>query len=186
LWVNDNIKPKTQKEWNIFYDLKTERICYGLYDHDNNLLGVKGRTETNDVEDKYIYLYPCIKSNILCGIHKTLPHILAEKKCLVFESFKSVMLAWQYGYKFTVSLEGSSPSEWQYRKLLELDSEIIIALDKGVENKKLREIRDRLKGKTKLSFIFDNKRLLKGEKSSPIDEGISKFKYLYDNRFKIN
>lgn len=185
LWVNDNIKPKIQEEWGVFYDIRSDRICYGLYDESNNLLGIKGRAVSSDAEDKYLFLYSCNKSNILCGIHKTLPHILAEKKCLVFESFKSVMLAWQYGYKFAVSLEGSSPSEWQYRKLLELDSEIIIALDKGVENKKLKEIRDRLKGKTKLSFIFDNKGLLKGEKSSPIDEGEDNFKILYDNRYKI-
>jgi len=185
LWVNDNIKPETQKEWEICYDLRSERICYGLYDESNNLLGVKGRAVSSDAEDKYIFLYSCNKSNILCGIHKTLPHILTEKKCLVFESFKSVMLAWQYGYKFAVSLEGSSPSEWQYRKLLELDSEIIIALDRGIENKKLREIRDRLKGKTKLSFMFDDKGLLEGEKSSPIDEGEEKFKILYESRYRV-
>jgi hypothetical protein len=132
---------------------------------------------------------------VLTGLNKTLPYILSEKKCLVFESFKSLLLSWQWGYRFAVSLEGSSVSDWQREKLITMGSEIIFAFDKDVNNLKVKNkdgseikyltvIKNMFKGKTDLSFIYDKGNLL-SKKMSPVDKGVNTFKYLYDNRIKI-
>jgi DNA primase len=196
LWVQDGIKPKTQNEWGIAYDLKSDRIIYGIYDENNNLVGVKGRSVESDIDDdKYIYLYPCYKNLILTGLNKTLPYILSEKKCLVFESFKSLLLSWQWGYRFAVSLEGSSVSDWQREKLITMGLEIIFAFDKDVNNlmvknkdgseiKYLTKIKEIFRGKTELSFMYDKNDLL-DEKMSPTDRGLEVFKEMYDKRLKI-
>ena len=190
-WLNDGILYSTQKEWNIMYDIRSNRIIYPLFGENNELCGIKGRAVDDEVEPKYLYLFPCEKSNILTGLNKTLPNILLEKKCIVFESIKSCMLAWQYGYKFSVSLEGSDISDWQLQKLLRFESEIIISLDKNIEKGKenkdfYNKIIKKIKPYSKLSLIYDKENLLVGEKSSAVDEGVEKFKLLYEGRYKIN
>lgn len=183
-WINESINHKTQLEWDVFYHLASDRICYGIYDENNNLLSVKGRSVDDEVEPKYLYLYPINKNNVLTGLNKTLPYILEEKKCLVFESFKSVMLSWQYGYKFSVSLEGSNISDWQYEKLIKLGVEVIFCYDKGLENDFLRKVKEKFKNKTELSFVFDKWGLL-DDKMSPVDEGKDIWEKLYNKRFKV-
>ena len=190
-WCDDGIMPETQREWGVMFDIKTERICYGIYTEDDQLIGVKGRAVDDEVEPRYLYLYPCVKSEILLGLNKNLSSILEHKKCIVFESFKSVMLASQYGYNYCVSVEGGSISEWQLKKLLLMDVDIILAFDKGIEkteeNKDFyKKIIERISSYSDLSIIFDNDNILDGEKSSVVDEGIEKFKLLYENRYKIN
>lgn len=182
-WYEDGILPKTQKEWGVFYDLKSNRICYAIYDEKNELISIKGRS-FDDEEPKYLYFYQCNKSNILVGLNKTLQYILSNGKCLVFESYKSVLLAWQWGYKFAVSVEGGSISEWQYKELLKMNVEIIIGFDKGINNEILKDIKDRFKGKTNLSFIYDTKDLL-DDKEAPVDKGEIIFSELYKGRFKV-
>lgn len=183
-WVDDNISTNIQIKWGVFYDLRTDRICYPIYSENQQLVGVKGRVVDDKVEPKYLFLYPCNKSSLLVGLHKNLPTILEKEKILVFESFKSVMLADQYGYGYGVSIEGGMVSDWQYNKLLQLGVEVIIALDKGVDRKYLKELMKKFKGKTELSFIYDSWDLL-NDKDAPVDQGKSVFDKLFQKKYRI-
>jgi DNA primase len=182
-WIEDGISAETQREWDIFYDLKSERICYGIYDREGNLVGIKGRT-TKDEEKKYLALVGFEKANFLVGLNKTLPYILQEKKVLVFESYKSVLLAWQYGYKYGISVEGNTISDTQYKELLKLDAEIILALDKDVNKEYIKETVLKIRNKTKLSIISDEWSLIQG-KDAPVDRGKEVFEKLFKKRFII-
>ena len=76
----------------------------------------KMREEDN--EPKYIYMYPCAKSQILYGLYKTQKHIKEKKEVIICEAEKGVMQLWTYGYKNCVSIGGHSLSPYQKEKII--------------------------------------------------------------------
>ena len=76
IFKDDNIGYETQLEFEIMYDLASDRITIPIRDELGTLVGVKGRSIVNDPDvDKYIYLEPCAKTKVLYGLYKTLPYI---------------------------------------------------------------------------------------------------------------
>lgn len=187
-FLNEGINCKTQRIFQVGYDVDSNRIIIPIYNQYKELVSIKGRVEhskEDEVDNKYLALMPYNKSHILYGLHQTLPFIQEEKKILVFESEKSVMLAYQFGYSFSVAIGGKSFSDYQVKKCIELSPEVIIALDKDVDKEYYKKIITLFKPYVKLSIIYDNDNLL-NEKDSPVDKGKDVFKKLYDNRYKIN
>jgi DNA primase len=185
----DGILYHTQKEFEIGYDVFTERIIYPVYNKFGQLCGVKGRYIGEDKyvaeTKKYLYLIPCDKSIELFNLHRALPYIQEQKEVLVFESAKSVMLAHQYGFKNSVSIEGNELSEVQSFLLKELKVKIVFCFDEDMKKshvvKQSRMIKNRL-----LFAILDRDHLLK-EKMSPVDLGKTIWLTLYQNyKYKIN
>lgn len=171
-FLEDNISVTTQKEFEIGFDLSDYRITIPIRDELGNLVGVKGRTVLDHEKlkiPKYVYLYPVAKTKILYGLYKSLPYILQEKKVIVFESEKSVMQSWSYGIKNCVAIGGLDISLTQVLKLEKLGVDIVLAYDKGVST---REIKEQAR-KFLLSNVFalwDKDNMLR-DKDSPSDNG---------------
>jgi DNA primase len=189
-FIKSGIKCKTQRAFEIGFDIESERVIYPIYDNSGKeIVGIKGRYVGNNIhvaeQKKYLYLIPCDKSILLFNLHRARPFIEERKEVLVFESAKSCMLAYQYGYKNAVSLEGNEMSNVQAFLLIQLDVDIVFCFDKDMDEtfveKQVKLIRNRI-----CYAIFDKENLL-NEKDSPIDKDKSIWEFLYKNhKYKLN
>ncbi len=180
-FLDDGINIKTQKEFEIMFDIDTQRVVFPIYNKDGELISVKGRYVGDDEyilnEMKYLYLYNFDKSIELYNLHRALPYIKETGEVIVFEAEKSPMKAWQYGYKNTVAIMGSELSPIQAYLLRNLDANIIFAYDNDMEldfvKKQAKQIRTR-----KCFYIKDDFELLE-EKQAPVDGGKEIWEKLY-------
>lgn len=185
----DGILSHTQREFGVAYDVFTDRIIYPVYNKLGQLCGVKGRYVGEDKYvaemKKYLYLIPCDKSIELYNLHRALPYIKEQNEVLVFESAKSVMLAHQYGFKHSVSIEGNELSEYQAFLLKELNVKIIFCFDEDM--KKDHIVKQSQLIKNRLVFAIIDKDKLLQKKMSPVDAGKTIWSILYHyNKYKIN
>lgn len=182
-FYKDGILPDTQKFFGVMFDRESERVIYPVHNKNGDLIGVKGRYvgENREILDsvKYLYLHRCDKSIELWNLHRALEHIKEKKEVIVFESAKSCMLAWQWGYKNCVSLEGSELSPVQATMLKMLEADIIFALDKDMGMEHLHKMSRQIKSRI-CKTIFDKDDLL-GEKQAPVDQGKRVWETLYCN-----
>lgn len=185
-WIEEGIDYQTQIEFEIGIDLETQRVIFPVRNKNGELIGIKGRTITDD-KAKYLYLYECNKSIELFNLHRALPYIKQQKEVIVFEGAKSCMKAWSMGVRNTVSIEGGNMSLVQIKLLLDLgfDIEIILAFDKDKtadeeEMKKIQKYVDSFVLR-KVSMIIDDYGYL-GEKDSPVDKGVEVWEKLYRSR----
>lgn len=184
-FLNDHINKQTQQEFEIGFDLYSGRITIPVYDELGSLIGVKGRAWEDDIDDRYLALYPYPKTKILYGLNKTLLYIQKEKGVIIFEAEKSVMQAWSYGIKNTVALGGKTISETQIQKILQLNVPVIFALDKGVAGKEINALISEFTLFTDAYVIYDKREKLE-DKNSPTDKGREIFEFLLENKYKIN
>ncbi|MFH0334562.1 toprim domain-containing protein [Clostridium perfringens] len=191
IFLDEGIDYFTQREFEIGYDIFSDRITIPIRDELSTLVGVKGRLiEENSEECKYIYLEPCSKSKILYGLYKVLPYIKASKKVIVVESEKSVLKLWSNGIRNVVAIGGHELSKTQVEKLIRLEvDEIIICYDEdvfrnenGKVNKKeyLNEARKFIE-QQKVSAMVDINGYILDKKESPADN-LDKFKKMLEDR----
>lgn len=185
IFYEDNISWETQAEFELGLDVFSHRITIPIRDETGRLIGVKGRRAWDIVDEnnpKYKYLKECEKSKILYGLSKTLPYIQEKGEVIVCESEKGVMQLWSYGYRNCVAVGGHSISDWQARRLEELDVDITIAFDKDVDIDVIEKELDKFETNHNLYYIYDENNLL-DEKQSPMDEP-NKWIDLYDYNSK--
>ncbi len=203
-WLNDNITEDEMVRHEICYDPKNQGIVIPHRDAEGRLIGIRERTliqENAELYGKYMpariagkmYNHPLSFS--LYNLYYSKENIKRVKRAFVFESEKSTM---QYASMFgpendiSVAICGSSFLAYQAWLLINLGvEEIIVGLDKQFKEKGDNEFKKLTKNLTnihhkygnyaKISFMFDKTDIL-GYKSSPTDEGIEKFMYLYKNR----
>lgn len=185
----DGILSSTQREFGIGYDVFTDRIIYPVHNKLGQLCGVKGRYVGEDKHvaemKKYLYLIPCDKSIELYNLHRAFSYIEEQNEVLVFESAKSVMLAHQYGFKHSVSIEGNELSEYQAFLLKELNVKILFCFDEDMEKSHIKKQAQLIKNRLMFAII-DKDNLLK-KKMSPVDAGKTIWQNLYLNhKYKIN
>jgi DNA primase len=188
--LNEHIDIKTQKLFEICYDIRSERIVYPIRDEIGSLIGCKGRTTNKDIEDEYkflpLYIYP--KSKICYGLHLTLPHIKQKKKIYVFEAEKSVLKMWSMSYKNSIGIGGLIPSETQMNKILKLNCDIVFAWDSALkedDKKNINKFLEEYKILANIYVIYDKWNLTK-EKDSPCDRGKEIWEELNKRRIKIS
>lgn len=184
IFRDDNISCETQTEFEIGYAVIDDRITIPIRDEFGRLVGVKGRlawSEPISYNPKYIYLHQCEKSKILYGLYKTLPYIKEKNEIIICESEKGVMQLWKYGFKNAVGIGGHSLSDWQVRRIEELDVNIVIAYDKDVETDIIFEEAKKFLTENKIYYISDFENIL-NPKESPMDRP-EKWDKLYENRF---
>jgi DNA primase len=184
----DGILFQTQKEFGVGYDIFTNRIVYPVYNKWGELCGVKGRYVGEDKHEaemkKYLYLIPCDKSIELYNLHRAMPYVQEQKEVLVFESAKSVMLAHQFGFKHSVSIEGSELSEYQAFLLKELNCKIVFCFDEDMPKKHITKQAKLIQNR--LVFAIIDKEHLLEKKMSPVDKGKKVWLELYqDHKYKI-
>lgn len=191
LFLEDGVDYYTQQEFEIGYDSQTDRFTIPIRDEIGTLVGVKGRyylRKTN--EEKYIYLEPCAKSQVLYGLHKTIEYIKEKNAIIVVESEKSVLVLWTKGIRNVVAIGGHDLSKTQVEKITRIGvGEVILCYDedvnrteKGIIEKKeyLREANKFIEQIT-VSAMVDIKGKLLNEKESPCDD-MEKFNQLYNER----
>ena len=179
-WWSEGINEQTRKEFDIMYDLESDRIAFSVHNEFGELISIKGRTTIGD-ERKYIYLYPCYKSIELFNLHRAKEYINKRKKVFIFEGAKSTMLCTQWGFCNCVSIEGDSPSPVQIYKLknLGIDIQLIFCFDKDKDEKFIKQQLKQIKNRD-VRYMLDKNDLL-SEKESPVDKGENVFKKLIKN-----
>lgn len=178
MFYHDGISYQTQKLFQLGYDFQTHRITIPIFDEIGQLVGVKGRFagDSSLTDNKYIYLYPCSKNQLLFGLDKTYDHIKKAGVVYVAESEKAVMQGWSYGIKNVVSIGGHQLSKTQVKKLTHLGVEICLCYDDKADyigDKQDKEFYQKEKAKfingVKVTCIIDSTNEILGDKESPFD-----------------
>lgn len=189
-WEVEGILPETLKEFQIMMDDGSSRIVYPVRDIDGNLINIKGRTTVKNFKllklMKYINYYPIGEMDYFQSLDKTLPYVKATKEIIIFESIKSVMKIWQWGYKNSASAEKHTLTDYQIRLLARLGVDVVLAWDADVNYYSQEVMRDinKLRKITNV-FIVTNINNILGKKDSPADQGRENWEFLYQNKRKI-
>lgn len=206
-WLREGISQTAIEKARIGYFPGGEQITIPHFDVDGRLIGIRGRALSKEDAERYGKYRPIMINKDwynhplgvnLYGLNWTKDNIRALGKAIVFESEKSVLLAETYlgaAANTSVACCGSNLSSYQVQLLLEAGAkEIIIAFDKQYEklnteesklwSKKLTAIHNKYKNEVMISFLWDKNNTL-SYKSSPIDEGLDKFMYLFKNRIML-
>ena len=192
-WVKEGISPEVQALFGVRIEYRANRIVYPVYDNKGNLINIKGRTRYSNYKDlkvaKYISYYPIGTMDYLQGINITLPYIKEKKEVIIFESIKSVMKAFEWGYRNAVSAEKHSLTDEQVKILLGLGVNIVFAYDSDIdygEGKQKKDI-DKMKMFTNVFIISDDDNLLGGKdaKNSPVDVSREVWETLYKKKRKM-
>lgn len=202
-WIEENIASKTQRKFNIRFDVEHNSIIIPQLNEDGQLVGIRRRALNEfDIErdGKYKPIfasgkwYDANSSTILYGLFENKENIKRSKKAIVFEAEKSVMQldTFYNGSAPAVALYGSNISSYQADLLRKLGvEELIVALDKEYQNE--HEYKTYLKVLTKkfknfqpfftITFVLDdfNSSLL-NYKDSPSDHGKETFEKLFRRR----
>ena len=187
LFKNDGISYDVQKTFEVGYDQYSNRITIPIRNYDGKLVGVKGRwfgdiPEGSDIQ-KYLYLEPCNKGQVLYGLDKTYEYIKTSHCVYVGESEKFVMQLYSYGDKNCVSTGGKTISNQQIEMLSRMCVDVVLCLDKDVELDELKNIGERFIGAVNVFAVVDQDGLL-GEKESPSDD-VEKWMVLKECLVKI-
>jgi len=201
-WIEEGIEQKTLDFFGVRVDEKGNRIVYPVYDARGRLINIKGRTRyplNSGIKiAKYINYYPVGTVDYFQSLERTYPYIKEKGEVIVFESIKSVMKAFQWGYKNCVSAEKHTLTDEQIRLLIKMQASVVLAYDKDVDYKEASVKRDvaRLRRMTNLYTIIDTNNLLgkpfeiingekKKNKNAPVDCGKDIWIKLYEDRRKV-
>lgn len=187
LFFDDGIDYQTQKEFEIGFDEFSNRYTIPIRSEIGDLIGVKGRYFYRDVpedENKYIYLEPCAKSQILYGLYKTLSYIKRAGRVYVGEAEKFVMQCWSMGYRNVVSTCGKTISSKQVDLLVRLGVDIVFCFDKDVDKKEIEEIAEKFPENIPIYYMFDEDDIL-NKKESPSDDCNKWIQLVENNIYKV-
>lgn len=192
-WEEEGIDPAVMNLFDVRLDDRGNRIVYPVYDIDGNLINVKGRTRYKNYKElklqKYINYYKVGKLDYFQCLNHNLTYVKEKREIIVFESIKSVMKAYGWGYKNCVSAETHSLSDEQIDLLIRLKVTVVLAWDSDV-NRYDQDVIDslkKLKQFTDVFYISDRDDLLGGAeaKNSPVDCGEEVWKTLYEQKRKV-
>ncbi|MCP1184958.1 DNA primase [Paenibacillus sp. 1781tsa1] len=191
-YYDEGVDYKTQIEFGIGYDIRSQRIVFPIHNRFGDIISVKGRTIYEDYEDrdiyKFMYLINFNKMIEWYNWHRAMYYILEEKEVIIFEAEKTCWLSSQFGFRNCLAISGDDISEYQVKMIKELglDINIVIAMDKDKSVEAIKKQAAKF-GKTRNVYaLFDNKNMYK-DRDSPCDLGLDTFKQLYEeSKFKIS
>lgn len=192
-WIDEGIEPEVLDLFEVRADTFANRIVYPVYDVAGNFINVKGRTRYQNYKalkiPKYISYYPVIVVDYFQGMNVTLPYIESADDVIIFESVKSVMKAFGWGYKNCLSAEKHTLTKEQIEILISLRKDVVFAFDSDVDYYSPDIWGDikKLKMVTNVYLIKDTDCLLGGaeSKNAPVDCGKKIWETLYKNRKKV-
>ena len=191
LYLQEGLNYKTQLEFQIGYDVQSERIIFPIHNQFGEIVSIKGRTTDPDYKEKgiykFIYLYPFNKQIEWFNWHRGLFYILEKKEVIIFEAEKSCMFATQWGYRNCLAIGGDDISEYQVEmiKKLGIDIKIVLAFDKDKTPNEIKEQAKKFGNTREVFALWDKDNLLSKElKHSPVDLGKEIFEKLYSNYIK--
>ena len=186
-WVKEGIPPDVLKKYEIRIDPRANRIVYPVYDNNDQLIGIKGRTRFENYKQlkimKYMNYHKIGKVDYLTGMKQARKSILESKKIIIFEGLKSVMKMDSWGYHNCVSAETSHLNKDQIKLLIGMNlKEVTIAFDKEVNVRKLDL--GLLPRFVNVYGIIDKYDLL-NDKDAPVDQGREIWEELYESRVRL-
>lgn len=192
-WLNEGINQDVLDLFGVLYNPRDNRIVYPVFDINGNLINIKGRTRYPNYKElripKYINYYPIGTMDYFQGLNITLPYIKEKNEVIIFESIKSVMKAYGWGFKNSVSAEKHTLTDEQIRLLVKLRVNIIFGFDTDISytDKEVKKAIDKLKRITNVYIIYDRKKLLGGKetKNSPVDLTREIWEELYNSKIKV-
>ena len=207
-WLKDGIAPEVMEEFEVGYSPTDNAITIPHRDIYGNLVGIRERfLDEADIQRRGKYNPIIIEGKPLrhplghtfYGIYQNADAIMRNRKAIVYEGEKSVLLNHTYfpNNDFSLATCGSSISSTQIKILLEQlkVDEVILAYDKeytDAESFRAKAYFEKLKTKVaalvpfcRVSIIFDTHGYLE-EKDSPCDRGIETLLKLLDEKKIIN
>ncbi len=192
-WRAEGIEQDVMDLFDIRIDTGQNKIVYPVCDINGNLINVKGRTRNKNFKalkiPKYINYFTVGVMDYFQGLNITLPYVNAANEIIIFESIKSVMKAYGWGYKNCASAEKHTLTKEQVDLLAKLKVNIVFAYDSDVDYRDngVWQSIDKLKRITNVYIIQDKKHLLGGKdtKNAPVDLGEEIWEELYSNRKKV-
>lgn len=199
-WLDEGISKETLLKYRIKYDSTINAIIIPNFDHDGELIGIRGRFFGENAVAKYMPIkyngnflsHPTGK--FFYGYNLNKDTIRRIRKAVIFEGEKSVMkMETLYpGNNISLATAGKKITLDQLSALIKLDlDEVILAYDADYktaeERKKLIAEYDKivqlLKPYFNVSIMVDYNWKL-GYKDSPIDKGKEVFDELFRDRIK--
>lgn len=192
-WMDEGIEQDVMDLFGIRIDTWQNRIVYPVRDICGNLINIKGRTRYPNFKQlkipKYINYFEVGVMDYFQSLDITLPYIIESKEVIIFESIKSVMKAYGWGYKNCVSAEKHTLTKEQIDLLIKLRVNVTFAYDSDVSYKSDDVARNlnKLKRITNVFIIEDRQKLLGGAdaKNSPVDCGEEIWETLYSQKRKV-
>lgn len=192
-WINEGIDPKVMDLFDIRIDNDHNRIVYPVCDISGNLINIKARTRYPNYKElklpKYINYYTVGCMDYFQGLNITLPFVKEKNEIIIFESIKSVMKAYGWGYKNCASAEKHTLTREQINLLVKLKVNIVFAYDSDVSyrNHEVKQNIDKLKRITNVFIVEDKQKLLGGPdaKNAPVDCGKDIWEELYFSKKKV-
>ena len=192
-WLEEGIKQDVLDLFGIRINNRDNRIVYPVCDINGNLINVKGRTRYNNYKElripKYINYYPVGTMDYFQSLNITLPYIKQQNEIIIFESIKSVMKIYGWGYKNSASAEKHTLTDEQIRLLVKLRVNVVFAYDSDVSyaQEGVKRNIDILKRITNVYVIYDDKGLLGGKeaKNAPADLTKEIWEELYFRKTKV-
>ena len=192
-WIDEGIDPDVMRLFNIRIDDCGNRIVYPVYDLCGNLINVKGRTRYANYKTlkipKYINYYKVGTLDYFQGLEITLPFVKEKNEIIIFESIKSVMKAYGWGYKNCASAEKHTLTPEQISLLAKLKVDVVLAYDSDIDYMQGEVWNDieHLRRITNVYIIEDVDGLLGGidAKNSPADCGLDIWEELYLSKRKV-
>ena len=192
-WLEEGISQEVMDLFDIRIDNYSNRIVYPVYDIDGNLINIKGRTRYENYKKlklpKYMNYYTVGVMDYFQGLEKTLKYIKEQNEIIIFESIKSVMKAYGWGYKNCVSAEKHTLTPEQISLLVKLKVNVTFAYDSDVSynDGEVKENIDKLRKVTNVYVISDKDLLLGGSstKNAPVDCSQDIWEELYFSKRKV-
>lgn len=206
-WLDDGISTQSMRKHDIKYSILDNQVIIPHRNSDNKLIGIRARNlEKTAVLEGRKYVPVLNGLNILkhptganlYGLSQNMSSIILHKKCILFESEKSVLQLDTMLPDFSIGLciSGGNLTMHQFEMLKELDiDEVVIAMDKEYDEigtdeevfyaQRIRKVfQKKLAPFFRVSVLWDMNGLL-DKKSSPTDHGVEAFQELYKNRIYL-
>ena len=192
-WLDEGIEQDVMDLFGVRVDTWQNRIIYPVYDICGNLINIKARTRYKNYKQmkipKYINYFQVGVMDYFQGLNTTLKYVLDANEIIIFESVKSVMKAYGWGYKNCASAEKHTLTKEQIDLLVKLRVNIVFAYDCDVDYRSsdVQQDIDKLKRVTNVFVIEDRKKLLGGKdtKNAPVDCGEEIWETLYSQKRKV-
>jgi len=192
-WLDEGIEQNVMDLFGVRVDTWQNRIVYPVYDIDGNLINIKGRTRYPNYKQlrlsKYMNYFKIGCLDYLQGLNIALTYVKQQNEIIIFESVKSVMKAYGWGYKNCASAETHDLSDEQVALILSLKVNVVFAWDTDVDYRSgdTKKQIDALKRITNVYIIQDPQQLLGGKesKNAPVDCGREVWEELYANKRKV-
>ena len=192
IWIDEGITPEVLQEFNVRYDVFTDRIVYPIRNIEGQIVNIGARTLDPDYKVKGLRKYSYSQGwggqmDVIYGMYENWKNAKEKRYLILFEGAKSVLKAAAWGIRNTGAILTSHLNPSQLRLLLSTccfnNVAVVFALDKDINIADDKNIQ-KLKEYINVYYLSDIKNLL-SEKDSPVDKGLDVFRELCAHKVEL-